>query len=353
MKRKINMGLLVCGLIFLCGCGSKDLTKCVTQKQTKVEVGTNINLSDLFECDEEVQIGFKNSDSFNPNKVGTYSIEATISDGSNQIDNNYLINVYDDVSPIINADDIIIYENDDIDLTKKVSVEDNSGEKIEAIIAEQDVDINNPGKYFVKYTAKDSSGNISEKQVSVTVKEKYTYSKLKKITKKIIKDNKLDNLKLDFNDEEGIVWIESDRFIGNKNTDNGLAAVLPSWSLMIEDNKISYRILVHIVVGDVKDYHNIRKGFIKSENGQIESDSTNNSFNYNYGSYACYESFMKYLITDENKISDSIGILSGKNLKFIGKTDDGEYSLKPSKKDAKVVNQLIEFYNELKNFSGE
>lgn len=102
-------------------------------------------------CEEGVQLGFKNADSFNPQKEGSYSLDATISADSKQVDTSYIVDVYDDVVPEINAEDIVIYENDEYDLLKDVTVTDNSGEKIEATVSEQNVDNKKAGEYSVKY----------------------------------------------------------------------------------------------------------------------------------------------------------------------------------------------------------
>lgn len=103
--KKINIGLLIAtGLcvISLTGC-SEDLTEKVKQTETRIQVGTDINLNSLFECEEGIKLGFKNADSFNSQKAGSYSLDATISADDKQVDTSYLVDVYDDIAPEINA----------------------------------------------------------------------------------------------------------------------------------------------------------------------------------------------------------------------------------------------------------
>lgn len=112
----------------------------------------------------------------------------------------------------INATDIVIYENDEYDLLQDVTATDNSGEKIEATVSEQNVDNKKTGEYSVKYLASDSSGNQGEKQIKVTVKQKQTFSKLKKAAKQIVKDKKLDKLAVRANSDKNTVWVKSKSF---------------------------------------------------------------------------------------------------------------------------------------------
>lgn len=347
----MNIGLLIAtGLcvISLTGC-SGDLTEKVKQKQTRIQVGTNINLNDLFECEEGVQLGFKNADSFNSQKVGSYSLDTTISADNNQVDATYLVDVYDDIAPEINAEDIVIYENDEFDLLKDVTVTDNSGENIEATVSEQNVDNKKAGEYSVKYLASDSSGNQGEKQVKVTVKQKWTFSNLKKTAKQIVKDKKLDNLLVRSNSDKKTVWVESKKFFDITEKKDAFYYMIPGWALIIEDNEISNGLLVNSYITDLNDYHTPEQLYIKSNKGKIVSDSSNYDLSYDIkNGIGLYTSFLQFLFTDEEKLQNSIDIFQGDKILFNIYTDDNKsYSYKISNKERKTINQLIEFYNEL------
>lgn len=347
----MNIGLLIAtGLcvISLTGC-SGDLTEKVKQKQTRIQVGTNINLNDLFECEEGVQLGFKNADSFNSQKVGSYSLEATISADSKQADTSYIVDVYDDVVPEINAEDIVIYEDDEYDLLKDVTVTDNSGEKIEATVSEQNVDNKKAGEYSVKYLASDSSGNQGEKQIKVTVKQKWTFSKLKKTAKQIVKDKKLDKLTVKANSDKETVWVESKNFFDITEKKDAFYYMIAGWAIVVEDNKLSNGLLVNSFITDLNDYHTPEKLYIKSNKGEIISDSSTYNLDPEIkNGVALYTSFLQFLFTDEEKLKKSMDIFQGDKILFnIYTNDNNNYSYKVSKKYRKTFDQLVEFYNEL------
>ncbi len=349
--RKMNIGLLIAtGLcvISLTGC-SGDLTEKVKQKQTRIQVGTNINLNDLFECEEGVQLGFKNADSFNSQKVGSYSLDATISADSKQADTSYIVDVYDDVVPEINAEDIVIYENDEYDLLKDVTVTDNSGEEIEATVSEQNVDNKKAGEYSVKYLASDSSGNQGEKQIKVTVKQKWTFSKLKKTAKQIVKDKKLDKLTVKANSDKETVWVESKNFFDITEKKDAFYYMIAGWAIVVEDNKLSNGLLVNSFITDLNDYHTPEKLYIKSNKGKIISDSSTYNLDPEIkNGVSLYTSFLQFLFTDEEKLKKSMDIFQGDKILFnIYTNDNNNYSYKVSKKYRKTFDQLVEFYNEL------
>ncbi len=349
--RKINIGLLIAAglcVISLTGC-SGDLTEKVKQTQTRIQVGTNINLNDLFECEEGVQLGFKNADSFNSQKVGSYSLDATISADGKQAEKSYLVDVYDDIAPEVNAEDIVIYENDEYDLLEDVTVTDNSGEKIEATVSEQNVDNKKAGEYSVKYLASDSSGNQGEKQIKVTVKQKWTFSKLKKTAKQIVKDKKLDKLTVRANSDKNTVWVESKSFFDITEKKEAFYYMIAGWAISIEDNKLSNGLLVESYITDLNDYHTPEKLYVKSNKGKIESDSSNYRLDHEIkNGVVLYTSFLQFLFTDEEKLKKSIEIFQGDNIQLnIYAKDNSNYSYKVSKKYRKTFDQLVEFYNEL------
>ena len=356
-KAKYVSVIFMAGFIvsMLTGC-KKDLTEYVKQKEMRVAVGTDINLDDLFECEEGIQLGFKNADSFNSGKVGSYSLDVTISDDQDQAEKSYIVEVYDDIAPEINAGDIIFYENQEYDLLKDVIVADNSGEEIEATVIEQNIDNKTAGEYSVKYHAKDSSGNEAEKQITVTVKHKRTYSEMKKLAKKIVKEKSLNKLEVKAESDQGVVWVQPkgvfDLVEKGKVTDKDYCAytVRPGWALMIEDNEISYSILAEAMFLDKGDYYTPKQLYIKSDTGKIESDDNTYNLGYKSGYVASYFSVLQFLFTDQEKIDKSIDIFQGDNLQFKVYTNDKHtFVYKTGKKNKKVVSQLIEFYNELKS----
>lgn len=55
-------------------------------------------------------------------KIGSYSLEVTISDGNNQSSKTYLIEVYDDIATEVSATDIVLYDSQDYNLLKNVTI---------------------------------------------------------------------------------------------------------------------------------------------------------------------------------------------------------------------------------------
>lgn len=74
----------------------------------------------------------------------------------------FKINVVDTTKPVIEAKkELTVYLGNSVDLLKDVKVTDNSLEEIKASVSGE-YDTKKAGKYNLKYTAKDSSGNESE-----------------------------------------------------------------------------------------------------------------------------------------------------------------------------------------------
>lgn len=82
------------------------------------------------------------------------------------------LNVIDDVVPTIEGvKDITIYEKENVDLLKNIKINDNSKDKIN-IKVEGNYDTTKKGEYKLKYVVSDKSGNKTEKEFKLIVKEK-------------------------------------------------------------------------------------------------------------------------------------------------------------------------------------
>ena len=84
----------------------------------------------------------------------------------------FKITIKDTTAPVISYEkEINLTAGDNVDLLSGVSVYDNSNEEIKPSIVGE-YDLNTPGTYNLKYTAKDSSGNESVVDFVVNVKAK-------------------------------------------------------------------------------------------------------------------------------------------------------------------------------------
>jgi len=90
---------------------------------------------------------------------------------------SYKVNVIDTTKPVISAKDkITTTEGTKVNLTKNVTVKDNSKEKLEVKV-EGKYDLNKVGTYKLQYVVKDSSGNETTKDFTLVVKEKVVEEK--------------------------------------------------------------------------------------------------------------------------------------------------------------------------------
>ena len=106
--------------------------------------------------EQEVKVIIKNS--FNKNKEFVYSL-----------------NVMDGNGPAITFKNLSTEVGKDIDLLSGVSALDDSGESV-SVTVEGDYDINTAGEYKLYYVAKDSSGNETREEFTLTVTKKVAVS---------------------------------------------------------------------------------------------------------------------------------------------------------------------------------
>ncbi|WP_462257064.1 immunoglobulin-like domain-containing protein [Eubacterium ventriosum] len=353
MKRKIlfiMIMIIAIGTIIV-GCGKKSLANNVTLKTEKIKVGENIKLDDLFKCEKGIKIGFKNSNEFNTEKVGTYSIESTITDGEDTEEHTYLIEVYDDEKPDIQANDVTINKGDIFEPLSYATCTDNSNENIKIEVKENEVNVNKPGIYKVVYSAVDSSGNFNEKEISVVVKKTYTYKSLKKQVKSILKKKKYDQLKMSKDDTKEYIWISlrkklPSQYIGKEETLQ-VNAYAPYWALEVKDKKVSWDFYVEVGNANTSGYLIPQRLFMKSSTGKLEADGKEAN-NANYGSkypYIIYNVGSSYYY--DKSIEKLIDLFYGNNITIKSYFDKRTFTYKVPKKNQKAFNKLADFYKEL------
>ncbi len=106
-------------------------------------------------------------------KVGEQTITIKVKDYfKKEKEYTYKLNVYDREPPVITfTKEHTTKYGTKIDLLKDVKAVDNSNEEIEVKV-EGDYNINKSGKYTLYYVAKDSTGNETKEEFTLTVKEK-------------------------------------------------------------------------------------------------------------------------------------------------------------------------------------
>ena len=179
MKKLIIM--IMC-LTLIAGCGKKETTE-VEEEPEKVQISVELE-------DVEVEVNgdvtntqgvinvFNGEIVSQEEKVDTsvlgekiITIIAKDLDGEEK-EFSYKVKVVDTTPPVITyKESLSTTAGTKIDLLKNVSAKDNSGEKIKVTV-EGKYDFDKTGTYKLKYVAKDSSGNETQKDFTLTVKEK-------------------------------------------------------------------------------------------------------------------------------------------------------------------------------------
>lgn len=111
--------------------------------------------------------------------IGTQAVNIRISDaGGNSVEQTANLTLKEDTEPpvFVGLQDIEVYVGKSVSYKNGVTANDNSGEDVELIIDNSQVNLNAVGTYPVTYTAKDKSGNETTQTINLTVKEVKTYS---------------------------------------------------------------------------------------------------------------------------------------------------------------------------------
>lgn len=108
------------------------------------------------------------------NKTGKYEVTYKVVDSyKNETTKTITVTVVENQKPVINVEDKTIYLNEKFDPLEGVTAEDPEDGKIKDIeVTTNEVNTEEVGTYKVVYKVEDSYGNVVEKEITVTVKEK-------------------------------------------------------------------------------------------------------------------------------------------------------------------------------------
>ena len=344
------VALLICFSLSSCG---KSLEEKVTQKQTKVEIGTQVNLVDLFDCEEGVSIAVKNIGSFDTSKVGTYSVGFTITEGDEQLDKSFAVKVTDEKAPDIEAEEeIILYQGDKFDPENHATVSDNSNEEIVLEVVENNVNLNKAGEYAVKYQAKDSSGNKSEKDTKVIVKKVYSFAERKNIVKDLLKNKAYKNLEYTSDNNKKIVWIDFKKNVfSSVEKGNYYYYLKPYLVVTREGKKLNTKLYVNVFAQDKEKYLSPKSLYIRSSKGTVSTDQYTVDLDFEYDYLYSNFSDMTYYFNDEKKLDKLHNeVINGSDVKFTTYTDEYTFQYKCNAKEIKGMKTMLSFYNDLKAY---
>lgn len=112
--------------------------------------------------------------------VGTYHVTYTYASSMNQVKTLYrTINVVDNSAPIIKLLGSNVYTmlvNGEYNEAGVIVLDNSNEELLENVVIENNVDVNTPGVYTVKYSVSDNSGNQAVAYRTVVVKYSYSSS---------------------------------------------------------------------------------------------------------------------------------------------------------------------------------
>ena len=110
----------------------------------------------------------------NEKVIDTYEVTYKAVDSyKNETTKTIKVTVVENQKPVINAEDKTIYLNEKFNPLEGVTAEDPEDGKIKEIeVVENNVKTDEVGEYTVIYKVEDSFGNVVEKEITVTVKEK-------------------------------------------------------------------------------------------------------------------------------------------------------------------------------------
>ena len=174
-RRKL---LVIIVLIILIGLGLFIKFKSLDVKYEKIVV---VNLNDEVYDNDNINI-VKNGSFVNEkvkldtSKVGEQEVKVVIKNAFNMKKNfSYKLEVKDGSGPVITFKNLSTEVGKEIDLLNGVSATDDSGENIDVKV-EGNYDFNTVGDYKLYYVAKDSSGNETKEEFTLTVSKKVAVS---------------------------------------------------------------------------------------------------------------------------------------------------------------------------------
>ena len=136
-----------------------------------VEINSEVNLLSFINNSNDLDI-ISNDENVDTSILGEKELSIKYNDKGEEKEYKFVINIKDTTIPVIECpEELTTTVGIEIDLLKDVVVTDNSKEGIKATV-EGEYDFNKEGTYTLKYIAKDSSNNKTEKEFNLKVNKK-------------------------------------------------------------------------------------------------------------------------------------------------------------------------------------
>ena len=177
----------------------------------------------------------------------------------------------DTTSPVIElaSDTVAYYVGDKYDPMDYVtSVTDDKDENIKAEYDDKNVNIASPGDYVISYSATDTAGNSTEKELNFKVKKEYTRDEIKEIAQDLI-DNEYYNLEIsddhDYDESEFVEGTYTGGMLIFGNFDD-IVGDVPIWGIWGDDPKVYTAVSLNVYINDMNyGLKNANKDTVNSE----------------------------------------------------------------------------------------
>jgi LAS superfamily LD-carboxypeptidase LdcB len=193
MKRVVIIIIFIIFMILLLLFGFYNLSKVelITMNNDNIPVNSSYKVSHFCKIKNATIINGEELIFFN--ELGKKEINVIYKNNFNKKLNKKIeVNVVDDISPIIECENITITEGDKLDINSKIKATDNYDKEVNISI-EGTYNIKKAGTYKLKCIAIDSSNNRSEKEFDLIVKKKKVVKKVEPKKEESKKDDATNN----------------------------------------------------------------------------------------------------------------------------------------------------------------
>lgn len=311
-----------------------------------------LNTNTLFETKNGATYSVRNISDLKYDKVGEYTLKVDITKGDLTVEKDVKIQVYDDEAPKLSVSNVFLTQGQNFDENSEVQCSDNSEEKIQPKVIENNVDTSKPGTYKVVYEAKDSSGNTATAERKVVVHKEYNYKELKKNVKKLMKKSTYKNLKLTCDDKVETLRIQGKKSFTEKGPSNKwIWNTTPYVCINKNSDENTFRETIIVISIYAEEYRGlIIKSFSMSgdEDG-LELEPVGTADYSNNGTIV--NSVAQYYIPQESmELYDKIVTGNGEIALSVEDREQSLIGYLCSSKDKKILKELDKFYKEIEEY---
>ena len=311
-----------------------------------------LNTNTLFETKNGATYSVRNISDLKYDKVGEYTLKVDITKGDLTVEKDVKIQVYDDEAPKLSVSNVFLTQGQNFDENSEVQCSDNSEEKIQPKVIENNVDTSKPGTYKVVYEAKDSSGNTATAERKVVVHKEYNYKELKKIVKKLMKKSTYKNLKLTCDDKVETLRIQGKKSFTEKGPSNKwIWNTTPYVCINKNSDENNFRETIIVISIYAEEYRGlvIKSFSMSGDEDGLELEPVGTADYSNNGTIV--NSVAQYYIPQESmELYDKIVTGNGEIALSVEDREQSLIGYLCSSKDKKILKELDKFYKEIEEY---